>query len=167
MDILSINHLLFILIVLCVYHYLTPKLRGFWILIASFTFYGSISFLLLGTLAFSILFNYWITFSNFQCKVWIAIIVNIIILLSFKINESLFILSVGVSFFTFQGLSFVIDYSKKSKVQLLSFANYMAFFPQLIAEPIETFDDLGSQLKDLRNIKKENCSEIINVRQSF
>lgn len=156
MDILSINHLLFILVVLFVYNYLTPKLRGFWILIASFTFYGSISFLLLGTLSFSILFNYWITFSNFQWKIWIASIVNIIILLSFKINESSFLLSVGVSFFTFQGLSFVIDYSKKSKVQLLCFANYMAFFPQLIAGPIETFDDLGSQLKDLRNIKKEN-----------
>ena len=32
----------------------------------------------------------------------------------------------------------------------------MAFFPQLIAGPIETFDDLGSQLKNLRNIKKAN-----------
>ena len=149
MDILSIKYLLFIIGVLVVYQFLSPNLRRYWILATSLFFYGSLSVILLSALIFSILFNFWITFSHSKNKIWIAVIVNILILFSFKIDDSSFLVPIGVSFFTFQGLSFVFDYSEKPKIQLLNFANYMGFFPQLIAGPIESFHHLGPQLNSL------------------
>lgn len=59
------------------------------------------------------------------------------------------ILPIGISFFTFQGLSYVIDvYSGKVKVQtnLLKFALFKAFFPQLIAGPIVRYVDVHDQI---------------------
>ncbi|MBI35509.1 MAG: hypothetical protein CMP67_09135 [Flavobacteriales bacterium] len=156
MDIISINYLLFVLGVLIVYQSLPPKAKKFWILLASLTFYGSISFTLFLTLIFSIFFNFWITFSRLKYKTWIAVIINILILFSFKFEDSSFLLPIGVSFFTFQGLSFVFDYSKKQKIQLIDFANYMSFFPQLIAGPIESFNHLGAQMNNLAPIQKKN-----------
>jgi D-alanyl-lipoteichoic acid acyltransferase DltB (MBOAT superfamily) len=50
------------------------------------------------------------------------------------------ILPVGISFYTFQTLSYTLDVYKKeisASKNLLSFATYVAFFPQLVAGPIE------------------------------
>ncbi len=156
MDILSIKYLFFVFGILFVYQILAPNLRKGWILIASLLFYGSISLILLIALIFSILFNFWIGFSNLKHKIWIAVIVNILLLFCFKLNGSSFLVPIGVSFFTFQGLSFVFDYSIRPKIALINFANYMAFFPQLIAGPIETFDHLSPQLNNLKCIQKKN-----------
>ena len=59
-------------------------------------------------------------------------------------------LPIGISFFTFQGLSYVIDvYRDKKCVQknLLSVMLYISFFPQLIAGPIVRYQDIKEQLR--------------------
>lgn len=61
------------------------------------------------------------------------------------------ILPLGISFFTFQQLSFVID-SFNGEVKdcsLLDYACFVTFFPQLIAGPIVTHDELVPQLQDV------------------
>jgi alginate O-acetyltransferase complex protein AlgI len=61
------------------------------------------------------------------------------------------ILPIGISFFTFQGLSYVIDlYLKKVPVQknIIKFALFKAFFPQLIAGPIVRYVDVHQQIDD-------------------
>ncbi len=61
------------------------------------------------------------------------------------------VLPVGISFFTFQALSYVIDvYNGVSEVQgnLLFFALYISCFPQLIAGPIVHYKDIANQLTD-------------------
>ena len=58
-------------------------------------------------------------------------------------------LPVGISFYTFQGISYVVDvYRGKAKAQrsLLNFALYIALFPQLIAGPIVRYEDIEPQL---------------------
>ena len=58
------------------------------------------------------------------------------------------ILPVGISFYTFQTLSYTIDvYRKKMKAEknLISFAAYVSFFPQLVAGPIERATNLLPQ----------------------
>ena len=58
-------------------------------------------------------------------------------------------LPVGISFFTFQGLSYVIDvYRDKTLVScdLLKLALYISFFPQLIAGPIVKYHDVSLQI---------------------
>ncbi len=66
-------------------------------------------------------------------------------------------LPVGISFYTFQTASYVIDiYRGKVKAErhLGYFALFVTFFPQLVAGPIERPGDLLPQLKAEKNIKK-------------
>ncbi len=60
-------------------------------------------------------------------------------------------LPIGISFFTFQGLRYVIDvYRDKKNVQrsLFSVLLYISFFPQLIAGPIVRYQDIADRLHD-------------------
>ena len=59
------------------------------------------------------------------------------------------VLPIGISFFTFQGMSYVLDvYMKKAEVQRnpLNVALYIALFPQLIAGPIVRYTDVNMQI---------------------
>ncbi len=63
-------------------------------------------------------------------------------------------LPIGISFYTFQILSYTIDlYRGNVKVQrnLISFAAYVALFPQLIAGPIVRYADIAAQLSDRKH----------------
>ena len=60
------------------------------------------------------------------------------------------ILPIGISFYTFQIMSYIIDlYRGDIKVQknILNLALYISFFPQLIAGPIVKYHDIDEQLK--------------------
>ncbi len=70
-------------------------------------------------------------------------------------------LPVGISFYTFQILSYVIDvYCKKVKAQkkLIPFASYITMFPQLIAGPIVQYSDIEKQLCE-RTVTKEKFAD--------
>ena len=56
-----------------------------------------------------------------------------------------FILPAGISFYTFQSMSYTIDVYRGQVTperNLLGYCNYVAYFPQLIAGPIERFGRL-------------------------
>lgn len=66
-------------------------------------------------------------------------------------------LPIGISFYTFQILSYVIDvYRKKVKVQnnILSLATYITMFPQLIAGPIVRYETIESELTNRKESLK-------------
>ena len=68
--------------------------------------------------------------------------------------ESYLPLPIGISFFTFQSMSYTIDmYLGKIKVQKnpISFAAFVTLFPQIVAGPIVRYDDVASEL-DSRKI---------------
>lgn len=74
-------------------------------------------------------------------------------ILPLKIEFRSLALPVGISFYTFQALSYVIDvYRKKVKPQenLLNFAVYITMFPQLVAGPIVKYSDIELQLSNRR-----------------
>lgn len=80
----------------------------------------------------------------------IALIYNLVPLTVFKVMIDTIVLPVGISFFTFQNLSYVLDcYWKKGKVEksFISYGAYISMFPQLIAGPIITYHDISKQLK--------------------
>ena len=59
-------------------------------------------------------------------------------------------LPVGISFYTFQTMSYTLDvYYKRAKPErhLGQFALFVSYFPQLVAGPIERFKHLNEQLK--------------------
>ena len=67
-------------------------------------------------------------------------------------------LPIGISFFTFQALSYVIDvYRRDGEVQknILNVGLYIAFFPQLIAGPIVRYGTIADQI----NNRKENFED--------
>lgn len=72
-------------------------------------------------------------------------------------------LPLGISFYTFQQLSYVIDSYKEEceEYSFLEYASYVSFFPQLIAGPIVYHDELIPQFRDVKNhrICYENMSK--------
>lgn len=69
------------------------------------------------------------------------------------------LLPVGISFYTFQTLSYSIDVYKgeqEPETHLGYFALYVSFFPQLVAGPIERFSRLSPQLKAFHKFSHEN-----------
>jgi alginate O-acetyltransferase complex protein AlgI len=69
--------------------------------------------------------------------------------IAFSFNDPGIILPIGISFYTFQALSYLIDvYKRKTPVQknFINLALYISLFPQLIAGPIVRYNDIDNQL---------------------
>ena len=69
-------------------------------------------------------------------------------------------LPIGISFFTFQGMSYVIDCSRepeRATKDFLKLLLYIAFFPQLIAGPIVKYRDIAPQLDARRRDAEETA----------
>ena len=81
-------------------------------------------------------------------------------LTGFEINIRTVALPVGISFYTFQAMSYIIDVYRGSRAQekLLPFAVYITMFPQLIAGPIVRYNDIERQLA-VRVINANNFRE--------
>jgi len=153
------------------------KARNLWLLLMSLVFYawGQVDFVLL--LLASTVMNYglglWLGRSestgNRKCIVALAVFINIGILAFFKyaaftvgmLNALLCLvgiaglpvphitLPIGISFFTFHALSYIIDVYRrkwKSAANPADVALYIFFFPQLIAGPILRWSSIGPQL---------------------
>ena len=155
------------------------KYRNIVLLIFSLLFYawGEPVYILLMIL--SIIMNYYFAKLIDKSKsrkliLIISIICNIGLLVVFKYTDfiiSIFnfvfrldikstniALPIGISFYTFQILSYVIDvYRKKVKVQnnIINLGCYISAFPQLIAGPIVTYDvvekELSNRVEDMDN----------------
>lgn len=66
-----------------------------------------------------------------------------------KIEYTALALPIGISFYTFQGMSYIFDVYRgniKSDRHIFSFALYLSLFPQLIAGPIVKYRDVAEQL---------------------
>ncbi len=66
-------------------------------------------------------------------------------------------LPIGISFYTFQAMSYVVDVTRgdvPAERSLIDFAAYLTFFPQLIAGPIVRYSDVCDQMK-VKNISAE------------
>ncbi|MCK5846925.1 MAG: MBOAT family protein [Bacteroidales bacterium] len=159
------------------------KLQNMLIVVSSYVFYGWWDWRFLILILFSTLIDYTIGRRLFKEEVqskrkillWISIIVNLGFLGFFKYYNffvanfveafSFFgsqisassleiILPVGISFYTFQTLSYSIDvYKKKLEPtdDIVAFAAFVSFFPQLVAGPIERAKNLLPQFYVKRN----------------
>ena len=88
------------------------------------------------------------------------IISNFNIVFSTNLHSHNLILPLGISFFTFQSISYLVDvYNKKIECEknFLNFLLYIVFFPKIISGPIVRYDDFK---KNLNNIGKTNLKSI-------
>ena len=102
---------------------------------------------LFSIIAIDLLILFFFKYSNF-------LIVNINDLFNLNISKLHLSLPIGISFYTFQVLSYVIDvYRKNTKVQynIISFATYVSLFPQLVAGPIVRYETIANQLENRKS----------------
>ncbi|MDZ4992767.1 MBOAT family protein [Clostridium perfringens] len=83
--------------------------------------------------------------------------------LAFETSISLIYLTLplGISFYTFQTMSYTIDVYKgkvRAERNIINFGTYVCLFPQLIAGPIVRYTDVDSELKS-RNMKMDQIEE--------
>lgn len=74
-------------------------------------------------------------------------------------------LPIGISFYTFQSLSYLVDIYRRdiaAEKSFICFGTYLAFFPQLIAGPIVRYDEMSSDLHQ-RVVTKNQFSEGISL----
>lgn len=73
------------------------------------------------------------------------------------------VLPVGISFYTFQALGYIIDVYRgeiNAEKNLPRYALFVSFFPQLVAGPIERSKNLLTQMREIENIKLWNAKRI-------
>lgn len=165
----SCEFLLFFAIVLICRQLLPKKHERLILLIASYVFYSWWSlkfvFLIVATTfidfyAGKFIHKYKKENTKRKLFLTVSIFINLGLLFFFKywcwINELFgnslgytFVLPLGISFYTFQSMSYTLDvYFKKIKPEksLIAFASFVSFFPQLVAGPINRAGELLSQL---------------------
>ena len=88
-----------------------------------------------------------------------------VINLNFEVGFIKLLLPVGISFFTFQAIGYVVDVYK-GKIQaendLLHYALFLGFFPQIASGPIGRANALLPQIKEKRNVDSNNVSKGFN-----
>ncbi|MBO7309901.1 MAG: MBOAT family protein, partial [Clostridia bacterium] len=142
--------------------------KGYVLLIASLIFYGIAQPSLLPLLLFVCLLNYALGFFIYtlgdgrgaNILVGVAVIANAGILLAFKYLDPMLMLfgfeplgielPVGISFYIFQALSYVLDVRRhvcEAQKNPFLFVAYVSLFPQLVAGPIVRYSDVATELK--------------------
>ncbi|SFH68833.1 MBOAT family O-acyltransferase [Planctomicrobium piriforme] len=169
---------LFYVVILTLYYRLGHRGQNVLLLAGSYFFYGCWDWRFLGLIMLSTVMDWLIGLAidavpdRVQKKriLWVSVIANLGILGFFKyfgffssqlgdlltavgmpamIPTLSIVLPVGVSFYTFQSMSYTIDVYRgdvKATRSLLDFAVFVAFFPQLVAGPIERAADFLPQV---------------------
>ena len=99
-------------------------------------------------------------FPLIYCKYADFFIQNLNVLTGQKIPLLSIAMPLGISFYTFQVISYTVDVyrgSVQAQKNLLTFAAYVAMFPQLVAGPIVRYSDIRSQLEN-RMHSVEKCA---------
>lgn len=169
--------ILYLPVTLLIYFIIPMKQRNIWLLIVSLVFYGwgepVYVFLMIITIIIDYAAGYFVAKfldadkRRAKTVLTAAVAVNLAILGFFKYYDFIVTnlnlipglgnlpllgleLPIGISFYTFQALSYVIDvYRKDARVQknIASFGAYVTLYPQLIAGPIVRYQDVDDQLR--------------------
>ena len=167
----------FLPMVLILYYLVNDKYKNIVLCVASFIFYawGEPKNIIL--MLISVLFNYYLAIEiekSVGKKKKVIFIIDIVLNLTMigffkyvnfiinningifnsKFSNLNIALPIGISFYTFQILSYVIDvYRGNVKVQknIIKLSTYIALFPQLIAGPIVRYEDIEKQLDNRKH----------------
>lgn len=167
------------------------KFQNILLLIASYVFYGWWDYRFLSLIVFSSFLDYFVGIKLFEAidekkrKLWlyVSLFSNLGLLGLFKYYNFFadsfavamqgigwqvddltlnIILPVGISFYTFQTLSYSIDIYRRTlepTKNIVSFFTYVSFFPQLVAGPIERASNLLPQIEAKRKFSRESFNE--------
>lgn len=172
------DFILFLTLLAGVFYSLPKKLKPLILLVGSLVFYAQLGIFVLIPLVISILTDYFIGPLIFKSPsqgwkkslLFLSLIINLGLLIFFKYfidynapptlfgdDMTRIFFPIGISFYTFQSLSYTFDiYLKKIEPEknFIKFALYVSFFPQLLAGPIEKARTLLPQFSSDLTIKK-------------
>ena len=185
----SLEFLLFFFpVALGVYLFLPHRARNYWLFFVSLVFYAWGEPIFVLVMLFSIICNYFaalhieeLEIGSLLKKSFLALVIciNLGILFVFKymnfltenlrawfptlqnnIQQTNIVLPIGISFFTFQAISYVIDVYRGTPAQknICYLGLYIAFFPQLIAGPIVRYTTIMDQMEQ-RKITRTSFTE--------
>ena len=174
----------FLPLTILVFYILGPRLKspftGLWLVICSLFFYSWWNPPYLILIFFSIGFNYLISkriFPGQKKTLIIGISMNLLLLIFFKYADFIIynlnfipdlslgylnlILPLGISFYTFQQIAYLVDSYKgiEKEKSLFSYGLFVSFFPQLIAGPIVHHSEMMGQFRD-PNLTKVNFDNL-------
>ena len=192
----SMAFLIFLPVVVGIYWLIPHKARKYWLLAASYFFYGYWNPMFLFLLLFSTTVDYFCALGLDRFRndrktrkllLLTSIFMNLGLLFSFKyldfFGETVnslcmalaipyrvpalnWILPVGISFYTFQTMSYTIDVYRgdfPAEKDPITFALYVTYFPQLVAGPIESPGNLLPQLKKEQQLNWDDFSAGIRL----
>ena len=161
---------------------LVGNLRHLFLFLFGLYLYSTFDYRFIPILFISIFVDYWVGKKTFyehnktkaKRYLFLSLFTNLGLLAFFKyLNPYLgqnamisTLIPLGISFYTFQTLSYTIDCYRKKITPCenpLHFALYVSFFPQLIAGPIERASNLLPQLIQLNPPNKEQIKEAIDL----
>lgn len=188
----SIDFMLFFPIVVVIYFFIPKRIRYIWLLIASYYFYmcwnAKYAFLIALSTVITYISGLFMEKYFFRKKLILifSLVSNLGILFVFKYYQFLLqninhfrdiigiapmeksldlLLPVGISFYTFQALGYSIDVYRgdvKAEKNLLKYALFVSFFPQLVAGPIERSKNLLTQVNCVEYFRLWNYERITN-----
>ncbi len=131
------------------------KVKNLWLLISSLFFYGwgGVNFLGLMVVMIGAGFLWGLLVEKYREQAigkWIVFVASgffVLTLVYFKFAK---VFPIGISFYTFQIMSYVIDVYRgdvSAQKSIINFAAYASMFPQLVAGPIVRYADVAAQLE--------------------
>lgn len=173
----------FLPIVLLGYYLMPAKAKNIWLLISSlfFYFYGEPKYLILMLAVISISYIFGLiteklTSKSRKAALIASVLINLSALIFFKYTDffirtvnSVFgsdigllslALPIGISFFTFQAISYNIDVYRgdvAAQKNPLNLALYVSLFPQLVAGPIVRYSDVERELRERKHTVDGFC----------
>jgi len=186
MNFISFEYIIFLIICIFISRFINNKYKILFLLLSSYVFYSFWDYRFLSLILISTVTDYFIskkidtTLKTRDRKILLSlsILINLSILFTFKyfnffiesflrfgffdnqtqvFNSLNIILPVGISFYTFQTISYTVDvYNKKIQPEdnFFVFATFVCFFPQLVAGPIERAENLIPQIKTSKTFEK-------------
>lgn len=187
----SLQFAVFFAVVFAAYARLGHRGQNLLLLAASYLFYGAWDYRFLSLIVFSTLVDYYLALGisasedprRRKLLLWLSMVTNLGLLAFFKYYgffvdslETLLspfmgdvsllrldiVLPVGISFYTFQTMSYTIDVYRRELTptrHFLDFALFVSFFPQLVAGPIERASHLLPQMLQTRTVTRDGIVE--------
>jgi len=192
MEIISPQFFLFAIVVILVYSRLTTRAQNIWLLITSYMYYFSWGIQNALLLALMTLMNYWVGVrlgkdsSSKKRLLQFGLLFNILLLVVFKFLSSAYgplfiklvfvnheqslwtniLLPIGFSFYTLQAISYLVDVSRGQVLPVsdpVNFALYLAYFPKILAGPLERVSHFVPQLERERKVDNQQIGRGIGL----
>ncbi|MFC2150178.1 MBOAT family O-acyltransferase [Calditrichota bacterium] len=167
------------------------RVQNAFLVLASYVFYGWWDWRFLSLILISTVVDYAVGIglggqedkSKRKALLWVSVVVNLGLLgffkyynfflqnfidaftllgLPFEARSLSIVLPIGISFYTFQTMSYSIDVYRRRLAptrDFIAFAGYVSFFPQLVAGPIERATNLLPQFYERRTFNSESATD--------